>query len=93
MGKSCWFARLANQHLFRIQILLIFLRFELPPNFIFYCYRSQTWQFYLVFPSLFISGTHKVWVGHVTRSCKGLSEKEAEREEKKKKRERERPDQ
>ena len=27
---------------------------------IFQCYRPQTWQFYLVFPALFISGTHKV---------------------------------
>ena len=35
-------------------------------------YRPQTWQFYLFFPALFISGIHKEgWVGHVTRSCKG----------------------
>ena len=60
MEKSCWLARLANQQLFPIQILLIFLRFELPPNFIFQCYRPQTWQFYLFFPALFISGTYKV---------------------------------
>ena len=34
---------------FPIQILLIFLRLELPPNFIFQCYRPQTWQFYISF--------------------------------------------
>ena len=33
MGKSCWLASLAVQQLFPIQILLIFLSFELPPNF------------------------------------------------------------
>ena len=54
-----WIASLALQQLFLIQILLIFLRFELPPNFIFQCYRPPTRQFYLVFPALFISGTHK----------------------------------
>ena len=37
-------ASLAIQQLFPIQILLIFLRFEQPPNFIFQCYRPQTWQ-------------------------------------------------
>ena len=41
-------------------ILLIFLRFELAPNFIFQCYRPQTWQFYLFFPVLSISSIHKV---------------------------------
>ena len=51
MGKRCWMASLAIQLLFPIQILLIFLRFDLPPNFIFECYRPQTWQFYLVFPA------------------------------------------
>ena len=60
MGKSWWLARLAIQQLFPIQILLIFLRFELLPNFIFECYRPQTWQFYLFFHALFISGIHKV---------------------------------
>ena len=35
---------LALQQLFPIQILLIFLRFEPPPNFLFQCYRPQTWQ-------------------------------------------------
>ena len=34
--------------------------FKLLPNFIFQWYRPQTWQFYLVFPALFISGTHNV---------------------------------
>ena len=53
-------ASLADQQLFLLQILVIFLRFELALNFIFYCYRSQTWQFYLVFPVLCISGAHKV---------------------------------
>ena len=28
---------------------LIFLRFELPLNFIFHCYRTQTWQFTFFF--------------------------------------------
>ena len=48
------------QQLCPIQILLIFLTFKLPPNFIFQCDRHQTWQFYLFFPALFISGIHKV---------------------------------
>ena len=60
MGKSCWMARLANQRLFPIQIFLPFMIFKLLPNFTFQCYRSQTSQFYLVFPAFFISGTHKV---------------------------------
>ena len=61
MGKSCWMARLAIQQLFPIQILLvIFLIIKLPPNVIFQWYRHQTWQLYLVFPALFISGIHKV---------------------------------
>ena len=61
MGKCYRMVSLnALQQLFPIQILLIFPRFKLPPNFIFQCYRSQTWQFYLVFPALFISGIHKV---------------------------------
>ena len=54
------------------------LRFELPPNFIFQCYRPQTWQFYLFFFSaLSISSIHKLLlskfkvVGHVTHYCKG----------------------
>ena len=42
MGKSCWRARLVIQQLFPIQILLVFLRFKLLPNFIFQCYRPQT---------------------------------------------------
>ena len=46
--------------LFPIQMLLIFTRFELLQNFIFESYRPQTWQFYLCFPALFISGIHKV---------------------------------
>ena len=29
-------------------------------NFIFECYRPQTWQFYLRFSALFISGIHEV---------------------------------
>ena len=60
MEKSWWLASLANQQLFPIQIFLPFLIFKLLPNFIFQCYRPQTWQFYLVFPALFISGIHKV---------------------------------
>ena len=51
---------LFNPATFPIQILLPFPIFKLLPNFIFQCYRPQTWQFYLVFPALFISGTHKV---------------------------------
>ena len=49
MGKSCWIASLAIQQLFPIQIFLTFPIFKLLPNFIFQCYRPQTWQFYLVF--------------------------------------------
>ena len=59
MGKSCWMAMLAIPQLFPIQIL-IFPRFELLKNFIFEQYRPQTWQCYLFFPALFVSGTHKV---------------------------------
>ena len=33
---------------------------ELLPNFIFQCYRPQTWQFYLFFPALSISSICKV---------------------------------
>ena len=72
-GKSCGMASLAIRQLFPIhcvQIVLIFLRFERLQNFIFECYRPQTWQFYLFFPALFISGIHSAR-GHVTRSCKG----------------------
>ena len=60
MGKSCWIARLALQQHLPIQILLVFLRFKLTPDFIFRWYRPQTWQFYLFFPALSISGIHKV---------------------------------
>ena len=38
---------------------LIFLRFELPPNFIFQSYRAHTWQFYLFLLALSISGIYK----------------------------------
>ena len=51
---------LALQQLFPIQILLLFMRFELPPNFIFQYYRPQTWQLYLFFPALSISSIHKI---------------------------------
>ena len=60
MGKSCWIARLALQQHFPIQLLLVFLRFKLLPDFLFQCYRPQTWQFYLLFPSLSISVIHEV---------------------------------
>ena len=43
-----------------MQIPLPFSIFKLLPNFIFRCYRPQTWQFYLSFPVLFIPGTQKV---------------------------------
>ena len=43
-----WRASLALQQLCPIQILLIFLRFELPPHFIYRCYRPHTWQFLLI---------------------------------------------
>ena len=39
---------------------LAFPIFKLPPDLIFQCYRPQTWQFYLLFPALSISGTHEV---------------------------------
>ena len=48
-----------QQHVL-IQILLVFLRFKLLPNFIFQCYRPQTWQFYLFFPALSVSSIHEV---------------------------------
>ena len=48
------------QQLFPIQILLPFPIFKLPPNFIFQCYRPQTWQFYLFFPALSVSSIQKV---------------------------------
>ena len=60
MAKSRWIARLAIQQHFPIKILLVFLRFKLPPNVIFHCYRPQTCQFYLLFPALSISAFHKV---------------------------------
>ena len=60
MGKSCWLASLALQQLFPIQILLTFPTFKLLPNIMFQCYRPQTWQFYLVFPALSISGIREV---------------------------------
>ena len=41
-------ASLALQQIFAIQIPLIFLRFELPPNFIFQLQRPQTQQFLLI---------------------------------------------
>ena len=68
MGKCCWIARLALQQHFPIQILFPFPIFKLLPNFIFQCYRPQTWQFYLCFPALSVSGIHEVlginlWVG------------------------------
>ena len=51
MGKDYWnVARLAIQQLLPIQILLVFLRFKLQANFIFQCYRPETWQFY-IFPA------------------------------------------
>ena len=46
------------------------------PNFIFQCYRPQTWQFFLFFPALSISSIQSPkyyisgWVGHVTHCCK-----------------------
>ena len=75
MGKFAG-ARLALQQHFPIQILLVFLSFKLLPNFIFQCYRPQTWQFYLFSPALSISAIHELLginlrvVGHVTLSCK-----------------------
>ena len=60
MGKSCWIARLAIQQHFPIQIILVFLRFKLLLNFIFQCYRPQTWQLYLFFPALSVSAIHEV---------------------------------
>ena len=58
--KGSWITRLAIQQHFPIQILLVFLSFKLLLNFIFQCYRPQTWQFYLVFPALSISAIHEV---------------------------------
>ena len=70
MGKSCWMARVVTfSHIF-----LPFAIFKLLLNFIFQCYRLQTWQFYLVFPALFISGTHKMLglkFNGGSRPCKG----------------------
>ena len=52
--------RLAIHQHFPIQILLVFLRFKLLPNFIFQCYRPQTWQLYLFFTALSISAIRDV---------------------------------
>ena len=80
IGKVCDMLRLkpcppAN---FSIQILLIFLRFELPPNFIFQCYRPQTWQFlhifFLLFPFLVFTKCQVLNL-RVGRSCDPLLEK------------------
>ena len=72
-GKKLLEARLALQQHFPIQILLVFLRFKLLPNFIFQCYRLQTWQFYLLFSALSISAIPKVLnlrvVGRMTLVC------------------------
>ena len=65
--KYGWTASLALQQLFPIQILLIFLRFELLPNFIFHCYRPQTWQSTYFFPAF---STLLVFKGHVGHCCK-----------------------
>ena len=59
IGKRCWMTRLAIQHLFPIQILLVFPRFKLLPHFIFQCYRPQTWQLYWFLSALSISGIHR----------------------------------
>ena len=56
MGKSCWRARLVISNFFLYKSYYHFLL----ANFIFQWYRPQTWQFYLFFPALFISGIHKV---------------------------------
>ena len=56
MGKSCWMASLA----YHVVVPMYHGKpslFRLLSNFIFQCYRHQTWQFYSV---LFISGIHKV---------------------------------
>ena len=57
---------------FHTNLLIIFLRFELPPNCILQCYRPQTWQFYLLIAALFISSIHKVLYLRVGRSCDSL---------------------
>ena len=64
---------IALQQLFPIQILLIFQRFKLPPNFIFQCYGPQTCQFPLFFPALFILVhvfTKSQELNFVTHHCK-----------------------
>ena len=63
--------RLALQQRFPIQIFLPFPRFKLLPNFIFQCYRPQTWQFYLVCPALSFLVLTKCQVLNlsVCRSC------------------------
>ena len=81
MGKCCWITSLAIQQMFPIQILLPFPIFKLPPNFIFQCYRPQTWQFYLFFPTFSVSSIHEVLgtifrVGRSRDSAKGLSPSE-----------------
>ena len=55
MGK--W---LAIQQLFPYKSSCHFWYFKLLPNFIFQCYRPQTWQFYLFLPALSVSGIHEV---------------------------------
>ena len=72
MEYKIWCQFKYRQH-FPIQILLVFLRFKLLPNFI--LYRPQTWQFYLFF-LLSLSAIHEVLgiklrvLGHVTLRCK-----------------------
>ena len=65
--------------IFPIQILLIFLRFELAPNFIFEFYipmlQTQTWQFYLFFPALSISSKFQVLNLRMGRSRDPLLQK------------------
>ena len=43
-----------------MEVQLLFQKVKLLPNFISQCNRPQTCQFYLFFPALLISGTHKV---------------------------------
>ena len=58
-----WEKVLAIQQHFPIQVLSVFLRFKLLLNFLFQCYRPQTWEFYLFFPALSISAIHEVLAG------------------------------
>ena len=72
MGKSCWMASLAIQQLFPIQVLLIFLRFELAPNFINATdFKLGSFSYFFLLYSFLVLTKGQVLNLGVGRSCKG----------------------